>query len=146
MQKPGSHFLNQVIQANIISEVMLIILTLCDVMRKAFTSVVSSLWNLKPQSSLEKGASLVAQRQRIHLPSRRLRFYPWVGKIPQRRRWQPTRVFLPGKSHGWRRLPGYSLRGCKESQLRLNNNIMRKTSNKQKLGSIPQNSLKLSEF
>ena len=35
-------------------------------------------------------------------------FYPWVGKIPWRRKWQPTPVFLPGKSHGQRRLEGYS--------------------------------------
>ena len=27
-------------------------------------------------------------------------FNSWVGKIPQRRKWQPTPVFLPGKSHG----------------------------------------------
>ena len=27
-------------------------------------------------------------------------FDPWVGKIPWRRRWQPTPVFLPGKSRG----------------------------------------------
>ena len=25
---------------------------------------------------------------------------PWVGKIPWRRKWQPTPVPLPGKSHG----------------------------------------------
>ena len=31
---------------------------------------------------------------------RRCRFDPWVGKIPWRRKWQPTPVFLPGKSHG----------------------------------------------
>ena len=30
---------------------------------------------------------------------RRLRFNPWVGKIPWRRKWQSTVVFLPGKSH-----------------------------------------------
>ena len=35
-------------------------------------------------------------------------FDPWVGKIPQRRAWQPTPVFLPGKSHGQRSLKGYS--------------------------------------
>ena len=29
---------------------------------------------------------------------RRLRFHPWVGKIPWRRKWQPTAVFLPGES------------------------------------------------
>ena len=26
--------------------------------------------------------------------------HPWVGKIPWRRAWQPTIVFLPGESHG----------------------------------------------
>ena len=31
---------------------------------------------------------------------RRCRFDPWAGKIPWRRKWQPTSVFLPGKSHG----------------------------------------------
>ena len=46
---------------------------------------------------------------------RRRRFDPWVGKIPWRRKWQPTPVFLPGKSHGWRRLVGYSPWGRKES-------------------------------
>ena len=34
-------------------------------------------------------------------------FDPWVGKIPWRRKWQPTPVFLTGKSHGQRRLAGY---------------------------------------
>ena len=41
-------------------------------------------------------------------------FDPWVGKIPQRRKWQHTPVFLPGKSHGQRSLEGYSWWGCKE--------------------------------
>ena len=39
---------------------------------------------------------------------RRHRFSPWGGKIPWRRKWQPTLVFLPGESHGHRRLVGYS--------------------------------------
>ena len=38
----------------------------------------------------------------MYLPSRRRRFDPWVGKTPWRRKWQPTPVFLPGKSHGQR--------------------------------------------
>ena len=45
---------------------------------------------------------------------RRLRFDPWVGKIPWRRKWQPTPVFLLGKFHGQRSLAGYSPWGCKE--------------------------------
>ena len=39
----------------------------------------------------------------------------WVGKIPWKRKWQPTPVFLPGESHGWRSLAGYSPGGCTES-------------------------------
>ena len=39
---------------------------------------------------------------------RRTGFDPWVGKIPWRREWQPTPVFLPGKFHGQRSLAGYS--------------------------------------
>jgi len=35
------------------------------------------------------------------------------GKIPWRRKWQPTPVFLPGESHGQRSFTGYSLQGCK---------------------------------
>ena len=42
-------------------------------------------------------------------------FDPWVRKIPWRRKWQPTPVFLPGKFYGQRRLAGYSPRGRKES-------------------------------
>ena len=42
------------------------------------------------------------------------RFDPWVGKILWRRKWQPTPVLLPGKSHGQRNVVVYSLWGCKE--------------------------------
>ena len=40
---------------------------------------------------------------------------PWVGKIPWRREWHPTPVFLPGEFHGQRSLAGYSPWGCRES-------------------------------
>ena len=53
----------------------------------------------------------------MDLPSRRsgrCRFEPWVGKIPWRRKWQPTPVFLPEKSHRQRSLAGYSPWGGKE--------------------------------
>ena len=42
-------------------------------------------------------------------------FDPWVRKIPWRREWSPTPVFLPGKFHGLRSLVGYSPWGSKES-------------------------------
>ena len=40
---------------------------------------------------------------------------PWVRKIPWRRAWQPTPVFLPGEPHGQRSLAGHSPWGCRES-------------------------------
>ena len=45
---------------------------------------------------------------------KRCEFDPWVGKIPWRRLWQPTPVFLPGESHGQRSLAGYSSWGHKD--------------------------------
>ena len=42
-------------------------------------------------------------------------FDPWFGKIPWRKKWQPTPVLLPGKSHGRWSLVGYRPRGHKES-------------------------------
>ena len=44
----------------------------------------------------------------ICLQCERPGFNPWVRKIPWRREWQPTPVFLPGESHGQRSLVGYS--------------------------------------
>ena len=41
-------------------------------------------------------------------------FDPWVGKIPWRRKWLLTPVFLPGKFHGQRSPMGYSPQGGKE--------------------------------
>ena len=42
-------------------------------------------------------------------------FNPWVWKMPWRREWQPTPVFLPGEFHGHRSLVGCHPWGCKES-------------------------------
>ena len=41
---------------------------------------------------------------------------PGWGRFPWRRKWQPTPVLLPGQSHGWRNLVGYSPGGRKESE------------------------------
>ena len=40
-------------------------------------------------------------------------FEPWVGKIPRRREWQPTPVFLAGESQGQGILVSYSVWGRK---------------------------------
>jgi len=52
---------------------------------------------------------------RVCLQCRRTVFDPWLGKIPWRRKWQPTAAFLPGEFHGRRSLVGYSPRGHTES-------------------------------
>ena len=46
--------------------------------------------------------------QSVCLQCGRPGFDPWVGKIPWRRKWQPTAVLLPGKFHGRRSLLSYS--------------------------------------
>ena len=44
-------------------------------------------------------------------------FDPWVGKIPWRREWLPTPVFVPGEVCGQRNLEGYSPWGHNESHM-----------------------------
>ena len=46
-------------------------------------------------------------------------FDPWVRKIPWRRKWQPTPVLLPRKSHGWRSLVQATVRGVAKGRARL---------------------------
>ena len=57
----------------------------------------------------------VAQMVKNLPQGKRPEFKPWVRKIPWRRKWQPTPVFLPGEFHGQRSLVGYCPRGHKES-------------------------------
>ena len=54
------------------------------------------------------GGSLVAQTVKNLPVIRRPGFDPWVGKIPWRREWLPTPVFLPGESVGQRSLVNHS--------------------------------------
>ena len=61
------------------------------------------------------GASLRLRGLRVHLRCKRPWFDPWVRKIPWRREWQATPVFLPGEFCGQRSLVGYSPWGLKES-------------------------------
>ena len=58
--------------------------------------------------SVSMGLPWWVRWKRIHLPCRRPRFNPWVGKNPRRRERQPTPVFLPWEFHGQRSLAGYS--------------------------------------
>ena len=44
-----------------------------------------------------------------NLPAKQeMGFDPWVGKIPWRKKRQPTSIFVPGKFQGQRSLVGYS--------------------------------------
>ena len=79
-----------------------------------------SITMLKKQNSLPghvtcrvtyRVSSHVAQTVSVCLQYRNPGFDPWVRKIPWRRKWQPTPVFLPGKFHGWRSLVGYPSMG-----------------------------------
>ena len=63
-------------------------------------------WWLRGRKKKKKKPTCQCRRHR------RCEFDPWVGKISWRRKWQPTPVFLPGKSHG-QSLEGYSPRGHK---------------------------------
>ena len=66
------------------------------------------LWNFSPV------VSLVAQKVK-HLPAMRETWVQSLGREdPLAKKWQPTPLLLPGESHGWRSLVGYSPWGCKE--------------------------------
>ena len=68
-------------------------------------------------------------RKKIGLQCRRCGFDPWVGKIPWRRKWPPTAVFLPGEPHGQRSLGIHSPRVAK-------NRIQRSTHTYVKVGNL----------
>ena len=57
----------------------------------------AALFTMGPK---EYGASLVAQTVKNPPAMQEIWVYPWVGKIPCRREWQPTAVFLSGEFHG----------------------------------------------
>ena len=66
--------------------------------------VLSQVWARSSRTNIKNQDVLRLQRRRL-----------WFERIPWRRAWQPTQVFLPGEFHGQRSLAGYSLRDLKES-------------------------------
>ena len=74
--------------------------------------------------NISSGGSVV----RNCLQYRRHGFDHGIGKIPLIKKWQPTPVFLPGKSHEQRSLVGYCSRGLKRVKqgLATNNNNNKK--------------------
>ena len=80
---------------------------------KTVTQVMNKIQGLKSVIGLPRwysGKESTCQCRRC----RRRGFDPWLGKISWRRKWQPTLVFLPGKSHGQRSLAAYTPWGCEE--------------------------------
>ena len=69
-----------------------------------------------PSLMLFPGSLVVKTLSAVQM-TQETRFHPWVRKIPWRRKWQLTPVFLPGKFHRQRSLAGYSPWGCKESDM-----------------------------
>ena len=72
--------------------------------------------------SIVTWASLVAQMVK-NLPAvQETGFDPGVRKVPWRKEWLPTQVFLPGESHGQKSLAGYSPWDCSNMTERLTHN------------------------
>ena len=74
-----------------------------------------SLLSEPPGRSFPDNGSVVEPSTEPACQGRRCRFDPWMRKIPGRRKWLPTPVFLPGEFHGQRSLVGCNPWGPKES-------------------------------
>ena len=68
---------------------------------------------------------------------------PQVRRIPWRRKWQSTPVFLPGKSHGQRSLLDYSPCGCRESDRTEQLSVHREKKQKHRFAFVITRFLKL---
>ena len=78
-------------------------------------SILPSIRVFSSESVLHIRASLVAQLVKNLPPVQETQVRFLGGKIPWRRKWQLTPVFLPGESHGWRSLVCCSPWGREES-------------------------------
>ena len=76
----------------------------------ALINTLLHIWGLPVHTSGSAGKEPTSQFRRL----KRCRLNPWVRKRPWRRKWQPTPVFLLGKSHEQWSLAGYSPRGLRE--------------------------------
>ena len=63
--------------------------------------------------------ALVVKNSPTNAGDLRCGFHPWMRRIPWRRKWQPTPVFLPGEIHGQRSLVGDTVHSGAKSRIRL---------------------------
>ena len=75
---------------------------------KFFILMMSSLFMGFPFGTVGKETTCQCRRHKKWKRHKRCRFDPCIGKIPWRKAWQPSSVFLPAQSHGQRGLEGYS--------------------------------------
>ena len=77
-------------------------------------SIKQEMWSLMYKSEIHRRSCNLGGEMTIN---KELLFNAFrLGEfINQRRQWHPTPVLLPGESHGWRSLVGYSPWGCEES-------------------------------
>ena len=79
-------------------------------------SLLFQPWSSSGSSICAKGSSFTSSRGQLfskNLPESTV-FLGIYSCIEWRKKWQPTPVLLPGKSHGQRSLVGYSPWGCEE--------------------------------
>ena len=72
-------------------------------------------WWLKWQKQKTKNKQTKKKQKNVCLQGGRPIFKSWIRKVPCRRAWQHTPVFLPGESHEQRSMAGYGPWSCKES-------------------------------
>ena len=78
-------------------------------------SSMAPTWD--PEAGVDSGGSSDKETSCQCRRHKRCKFDPCIGKIPWRRAWQPTPIFLPEESHGQRSLSSYTPWGCKESDM-----------------------------
>ena len=96
-----------------------------------FTSIINLQFNLATKTNRKDSLKIMLCIKSVGFPGgasgeeptcqcrrhRRCGFSACVGKIPWRRAWQPTPVFLPGEFFAQRSLAGYSPQGRKDSDM-----------------------------
>ena len=82
--------------------------------RTCLTEFWRLLNQISPIANIKHGLPWWLSGKESACQCRRCGFNPWVRRIPWRRKWQPTLVFLPGKSHRQRNLVGYTVHGVQK--------------------------------